>query len=99
MNVTRHCTWVLVTIVACLPRMGSWARAEDKADDEVVRLIWFPRFSPDSKWLITAHGSWDGKEGGEVRVWDAASGKPKFVIPVPHGIRTVGWAPKGKFFA
>jgi WD40 repeat protein/predicted Zn-dependent peptidase len=63
-----------------------------------VRLVWFPRFSPDSKWLITAHGSWDAKEGGEVRVWEAETGKPKFTIPAERGVRTVAWAPKGEFF-
>jgi WD40 repeat protein len=99
MKILRPMTWLLIAVAAWFPSAGTSARAEDKAEDKVVRLIWFPRFSPDGKWLITAHGSWDGKEGGEVRVWDAESGKPKFVIPVAHGIRSVGWAPKGKFFA
>jgi WD40 repeat protein len=66
-----------------------------KAD---VRLVWFPRFSPDGQWLITAHGSWDAKAGGEVRVWETETGKPKFTIPTERGVRTVAWAPHGKFF-
>jgi WD40 repeat protein len=63
-----------------------------------VHLVWFPRFSPDSKLLITAHGSWDAQEGGEVRVWETETGKPKFTIPTARGVRTVAWAPKEGFF-
>src|SRR5262245_8793327 len=99
MKFIRHSTWLLIAVAASLPSAGTSARAEDRAEDKVVRLIWFPRFSPDGKWLITAHGSWEGKEGGEVRVWNVETGKPKFVIPVDRGIRTVGWSPKGEFFA
>jgi WD40 repeat protein len=49
-------------------------------------------------WLITAHGSWNANEGGEVRVWEAETGKPKFTIPTERGVRTVAWSPKGTFF-
>ena len=86
---------VVVVLIGTLSPTKAGAQQEDK----VVRLIWFPRFSPDGNWLASAHGSWDGKEGGEVRVWDAKTGKPKSVIPVDRGIRTVAWAPKGKSFA
>ena len=69
------------------------------AEDKVVRLVWFPRFSPDGKWLAAAHGSWEAREGGELRVWDAKTGKPKFVVTADRGIRSVGWDPKGKTVA
>ena len=59
----------------------------------------FPRFSPDGKWLAAAHGSWEAREGGEARVWDAKTGKPKFVVTADRGIRSVGWDPKGKTVA
>jgi WD40 repeat protein len=71
---------------------------ETQKAGKAVRLVWFPRFSPDGKWLITAHGSWEAQEGGEVRVWEAETGKPKFVIPTERGVRTVAWAPNGKSF-
>ena len=80
------------------------SRALSAGDQEIqkagkaVRLVWFPRFSPDGKWLITAHGSWDENEGGEVRVWEAETGKPRFVVPTERGVRTVAWAPNGKSF-
>lgn len=66
--------------------------------EKVVRLIWFPRFSYDGKWLLSAHGSWDGKEGGEIRLWDVKTGKPEQVIPQERGIRTVAWSPEAKYF-
>lgn len=85
----------LLLAVACGIADGNAA----ENDGKVVRLIWFPRFSPDGKWLVSAHGSWDQNEAGEVRVWDAESGQPKFVIPSQRGVRTVGWSPKGTFIA
>lgn len=69
-----------------------------QAVDRPVRLVWFPKFSPDGKWLITAHGGWEATEGGEARVWDAETGKEKFVVPSERGVRSVGWLAKGKLF-
>jgi WD40 repeat protein len=63
-----------------------------------VSLIWFPRFSPDGKWLLSAHGHWDPRQGGEVRMWEAATGKPKHVIAQPRGVRSVCWAPDNSYF-
>src|SRR5207244_1797677 len=68
-------------------------------DDKLVTLCWFPHFSPDGKWLVTAHGSWRQEEGGEVRVWNVATGKARHVIASPRGVRAVIWSPKGTFFA
>ena len=73
------------------------AKKAEEAPAKTVRLVWFPRFSPDSKSLVTAHGSWDAKEGGEARVWDVEKGKERLVMLVPRGVRTVGWSPKGEF--
>ena len=47
-----------------------------------IRAIWFSRFSADSKLLATALGGWDANEGGEARIWDAASGKQKLLLMV-----------------
>jgi WD40 repeat protein len=87
--------WCCVALFAGIILAGAGLRAEDK----VVRLVWFPRFSPDGKWLAAAHGSWEANEGGELRVWDAKTGKTKFVVTADRGIRTVGWAPNGKSVA
>jgi WD40 repeat protein len=95
MSPLRQSILAIVMFASLCPVFGFGAENEDRA----VRLVWFPRFSPDGKWLITAHGGWNQDEGGEVRVWDAESGKPKFTIPVERGIRTVGWSPKNRFFA
>jgi WD40 repeat protein len=66
--------------------------------EKVVRYTWFPRFSPDGKWLLTAHGGWDGKEGGEARVWNVETGEAVHVIKHPRGVRSVTWSPSGKYF-
>jgi WD40 repeat protein len=87
--------FVLIAIVAALA-LAPLVRVQ--AQDRPVRLVWFPRFSPDGKWLITAHGGWEATEGGEARVWDAETGKEKFVVRSERGVRTVGWLEKGKLF-
>jgi serine/threonine-protein kinase len=79
-------------------RSGAEDEVAVRQDAKSVRLAWFPRYSPDGKWLATAHGHWNANEEGEVRVWDAQTGKPRFVIPMPRGVRTVAWGPKGTFF-
>jgi WD40 repeat protein len=92
--------WITLTVAAlCLsPGARSADGQEIQKAGKAVRLVWFPRFSPDGTRLITAHGSWEAEEGGEVRVWEAETGKPKFVIPTDRGVRTVAWAPDGKSF-
>jgi WD40 repeat protein len=91
--------WITLTAaVSLFPGSLSATDQETQKAGKAVRLVWFPRFSPDGKWLITAHGSWDANEGGEVRVWETETGKPKFVIPTERGVRTVAWAPNGKSF-
>jgi WD40 repeat protein len=92
--------WITLTVAAlCLsPGALSADGQETQKAGKAVRLVWFPRFSPDGTRLITAHGSWEAEEGGEVRVWEVETGKPKFVIPTDRGVRTVAWAPDGKSF-
>jgi WD40 repeat protein len=92
--------WITLTVAALSLAPGALAAGhqEIQTAGKPGRLVWFPRFSPDGKWLITAHGSGDENEGGEVRVWEAETGKPKFVIPTERGVRTVAWAPNGKSF-
>lgn len=79
-------------------RADETAAKENAPAEKTVRLIWFPRFSPDGKWLLSAHGSWDGNEGGEVRMWDVATGKAKHVLTQSRGVRSVAWSPEGKYF-
>jgi len=88
-------TLIVVLLVAGLLPSGTCA---DEPEDKKVRLIWFPRFSPDGKWLLSAHGSWDAKEGGEARVWNVDDGEVKYVLKHPRGVRSVAWSPKGTFF-
>jgi WD40 repeat protein len=92
--------WITLTVAALSLSPGALSAGDQEIQKagKAVRLVWFPRFSPDGKWLITAHGSWDENEGGEVRVWEAETGKPRFVIPTERGVRTVAWAPNGKSF-
>lgn len=85
----------LLTALAAAPANAQQAPAPAT---KPVSLIWFPRFSPDGKWLLTAHGHWDAKQGGEVRMWEAATGKPKHVIVQPRGVRSVCWAPDSSYF-
>ena len=88
----------IVEVVPEDTKVGAEDQRGARQDGKVVRLVWFPRYSPDGRWLATAHGHWDANEGGEVRAWDALTGEPKFVIPTERGVRTVAWAPKGAFF-
>lgn len=67
--------------------------------EKPVRLVWYPRFSPDNKLLATAHGDWDAKKGGEVRIWEAATGKPKHVLRQARGIRSVAFSSKSTWVA
>jgi WD40 repeat protein len=69
------------------------------ADDaKVVRLVWFPRFSPDGTTLLSAHGSWEKKEGGEARLFATKDGELQHLFTVPRGVRSVAWSSKGAFF-
>ncbi len=71
---------------------------ELQPQQKVVRLVWFPRFSPDGKSLLSAHGGWEVQEAGEVRLWNVETGKAEHVIEHPRGVRTVAWSPTGNFF-
>jgi WD40 repeat protein len=94
----RYILAACLLIVSAVPASSRCFAADDQGG-KPVRLAWFPRFSPDGAWLITAHGGWDADEPGEARVWDAETGEPRFVIGSERGVRTVGWSPKGRFFA
>ena len=70
------------------------------AEDELpIRFAWFVDFSPDGKSLVAPYGGWLANEGGEVRVWDVQTGKAKYVIASPRGVRGAAWSPKETFFA
>lgn len=76
---------------------GFLSRAADN-DAKVVRFVWFPRFSPDGTLVLSAHGSWVKKEGGEARLLAAKDGAEQHVFAHSRGVRTVVWSPKGTFF-
>jgi WD40 repeat protein len=67
-------------------------------DAKVVRLAWFPRFSPDGSLVLSAHGSWEVAEGGEARLFAANDGTVRHVFRHPRGVRTVAWSPRGEMF-
>ena len=100
----RTARMLLVNGLALLALGVGGLRAEEPAvktkspPEKNVRLVWFPRFSPNGKWLLSAHGSWDANEGGEVRMWEAATGTAKHVLKQPRGIRSVAWCPDGTYF-
>jgi WD40 repeat protein len=87
-----------LALVSDLALSPGLVAAQDK-EEKLVTLAWFPSFSPDAKWLVTPHGSWRKEEAGEVRVWNVTTGKPRYVIASPRGVRAVIWSPKGTFFA
>lgn len=93
-------TWFLIAICA-VSASGSLAddAPADKPAKRPARMVWFPRFSPDGTKLATAHGNWDGLASGEVRIWEAATGKELFVMPTELGVRSVAWSPKGQVIA
>jgi WD40 repeat protein len=74
---------------------ASTAPADEPDND--VRRIWFPRFSPDGKTLVAAHGGWDNKDAGEVRLFNAKDGEVQRVIKNPRGVRSVAWSYQGTF--
>src|SRR5262249_49619492 len=45
-----------------------------------------------------ACGGW-GETPGEVVVWDLGTGKPRFALKEPRGVRAVAFAPDGKLLA
>ena len=90
------CTLLGLFIVNSAP--DSVPAQEPRPQQNVVRLVWFPRFSPDEKSLLSAHGGWEAQEPGEVRLWNVETGQPEHVIEHPRGVRTVAWSPKGNYF-
>jgi WD40 repeat protein/serine/threonine protein kinase len=56
-----------------------------------------PAWSPDSRRVLIA-GSWGG--GGEVRIWDALTGKPTIpIVSYPGSVLGVAFSPDGRLFA
>jgi WD40 repeat protein len=69
-----------------------------KAHEFLIRSV---AFSPDGKRIASASGTPVGggrQESGEVRLWDAASGKELLSFPgLPHWANTVAFSPDGKY--
>ena len=54
-------------------------------------------FSPDGKWLATEYGSEQDKDGWEVMVWEAATGKKLFPLRGhENAVTHIAFAPDGK---
>ena len=71
------CLMVLSAVLAVFAS-GPVVPAAD--DAKVVRLAWFPRFSPDGASVLSAHGSWDKKQGGEARLLAAKDGRQRWAF-------------------
>jgi WD40 repeat protein len=85
----------LSLLAAALAASASGQPPAAAPDAKPVKLVWFPRFSPDGSQVLTAHGHWDKKDGGEARIFDAKDGTVKHVFSHPRGVRTAAWAQKG----
>jgi WD40 repeat protein len=56
--------------------------------------VWGASFSPDGKTIAT--GTVLPREKGEVRVWDAVTGKPGWLKPQDYPVVSVAFSPDGK---
>lgn len=100
LSMTRFRLLIVAMLAFVFPQLVVLGVDDEEAPEEKpVRRSWFPRFSPDSQWLLTAHGDWDQNRGGEVRVWNVKTGKERFTIRQDRGVRSVCWSHNGKFFA
>jgi len=57
---------------------------------------WAVAFSPDSRVLASVSGM---EKSGELKLWEAATGKQLIVVSAPKGLRCVAFAPDGKTLA
>lgn len=63
--------------------------------------VWSVVFSPVSKRLVTAAGSWENpSEVGEIKVWDLTTNKLLRDLPdVSASVQSIAWSPDGKTIA
>src|SRR5262245_60370201 len=59
--------------------------------------MWSLAVSPDGKFIATSHGN--GNTRGQIKLWDAATGKVKLTIEEPKGTRSVAYSADGKIIA
>src|SRR6476620_1961174 len=56
---------------------------------ETMQRVTAVAFSPNGKYLASAHGSYD--RSGSLQVWEMKSGKRAVIQVFPHGVASVGW--------
>ena len=74
-------------------RLGPWLDGDARQIQDTV-------YSPDGRLLATAH--WYNGEPGEVKLWDAKTGKLKLTLPVTKkdaGVLALAFSPDGRILA
>jgi WD40 repeat protein/tetratricopeptide (TPR) repeat protein len=57
-------------------------------------------FSPDGQFLASATGHWDSKDPGEIKIWDAATGRKLVDCAGPdHAVFQIAFSPDGRSLA
>ncbi len=64
-----------------------------------TRLAWATALAPDESWVAVGYGHWARAEAGQVRVWELATGKPKWVANEQRGVRAIAVSPDGSLVA
>src|SRR5687768_14396433 len=102
------CILSLVGLPAAFePACGQTARPADLFEvlappESIVantRLTWSTALSPDESWVAVSYGHWSNADTGQVRVWDVATGKTRWVAREPRGVRAVAISPDGTLVA
>jgi WD40 repeat protein len=93
---------LLTACLVLLLLVGSLALLLRRTPDSAPMRLWSVAFAPDGKTLVTSAGP-DAPDSqpqmGELVFWNAASGRKKWILPQPAGVRRAVFSPDGKFIA